>query len=196
MNNTNYRQYIPKKVIRREKYLQKSLHFIDKNIIHVDDIDGNDTFFKLDDLNRSWHISAINNQEIIVENLNESNITFDKIFITTNVDTEIENLDKVVPHESYLIDYDRDLKSTITWQLDPDMNNECIKSMGLSINNITASIEWTVDDGEKSDEGVIEFNESSNGEWYFESNVEFSKDGSVCPSLIEINFDTKKIIVS
>ena len=33
MNNTNYRQYIPKKVIRREKYLQKSLHFIDKNII-------------------------------------------------------------------------------------------------------------------------------------------------------------------
>ena len=74
--------------------------------------------------------------------LNEHEIFFDSVFTTPKVETRVEYLETVVPHEDYLIDVEQNLTSTVVWQLDPDMNNSRIKSMGLMIMRVYTSIEW------------------------------------------------------
>lgn len=135
----------------------------------------------------------------------EESITFDSNFTTPITGRKIDayNIKSVLnlPPEAEVSAFGSDprTKGTVIWKLDPDMRNWGIKSMGVSIVRVQATIGWehevTEDD---TQDGVIEFNtvlpEYSN--WKIINELEFVRDGGIYPDSIEIDFLSKVVKVS
>jgi len=137
--------------------------------------------------------------QFLLEYSSNNDIVFSSTF-TTRIkedDVDVENIEAVVLHDDYNINTTIS-PATVVWSLDPDMNEQGISSMGLMIKSVTASIEWSFDDGEgNTDEGVIEFNKKSiDSDWQIISEVNFEPDGGVYPTHVEIDFKTNKVTVS
>ena len=124
-------------------------------------------------------------------------ISFESIFETNNADVSIYSLDKVLLIESYLID-EYVSSSKVIWELQPDMRNDRIKSMGLVIKRVIATINWQNTDEDNPNEGIIEFDSASKDykDWEIVNDVEFFSDGGVSIDTVDIDFSSKKITVS
>jgi hypothetical protein len=83
--------------------------------------------------------------------------------------------------------------STVSWILEPEMRNDRIKSMNLGVIKVWCQIEYSFDDVEN----IIYFDTDSQDfkDWTIDSQIEFGKDGSVCPYDVEIDYRSKKVTI-
>lgn len=135
----------------------------------------------------------------------EQNITFDSNFTTPISGKEIDvynirtALNLSPDADAYAWSGDPNTKGTVIWKLDPDMRNWGIKSMGISVVRVQASISWehTISD-DNTQEGIIEFDTQlpQFKDWSLESELEFTPDGGLYPNGIDIDFMSKRVKVS
>lgn len=83
--------------------------------------------------------------------------------------------------------------ATVSWVLEPEMRNDRIKSMNLNVIKVWCQIEYSFDDVEN----IIYFDTESQDfkDWRIDSQIEFGKDGSVCPDDVEIDYRSKKVTI-
>lgn len=143
--------------------------------------------------------------------LNEYEIQFESQFTTEKVETQIYDIEWFINSPDIdinepNIDFDTsETKSTVIWELDPDMRNWGIKSMGCVIRNIICNIEWNIVQYEEGTgketfikEGIIEFDltKPEFKDWKLTENMEFSGDGGIYPTDVVISFKQKTVTVS
>jgi len=121
--------------------------------------------------------------------INESVISSDYNFKTDVKDVTVYGL------EEFLSKEDVDISTSdakVTWILQPDMREDRIKSMDLGVMRVECQIE--IDDGEQ----YIYFDTNSPEfkDWEIDSQIEFEKDGGVCPDDVEIDYRSKKVIIN
>jgi hypothetical protein len=133
--------------------------------------------------------------------INESDISFDSTFRTQVKDISIYFLFEMLAvqkgwtkEEHYDMFEHDEYMADVTWILEPEMRNDCIKSMNLTIKKVVCNIEWWIEEGKEEtieiDTTLPEFNE-----WQLVSSVDFQKDGGVCPTAVQFDFRSKKIFV-
>jgi len=85
--------------------------------------------------------------------------------------------------------------ATVSWILEPEMRNDRIKSMNLGVIKVWCQIEYNFEDGV---EDIIYFDTDSHDfkDWTIDSQIEFKKDGGVCPDDVEIDYRSKKVTIS
>lgn len=139
---------------------------------------------------------------------------------TPNVPVDLYNFEESLKCEDLGIDtYGSDKLAHVIWHFDPDARNFGIKSMGMIVDRVIATIEWQVasDDLTQEDidrlvdiggvlqrngdvEGSVEIDsdqECNGRKWTINSNDFFMKqDGQCYPDDCEIDFKTMVISVS
>jgi hypothetical protein len=133
--------------------------------------------------------------------INESDISFDSTFRTQVKDISIYFLFEMLAvqkgwtkEEHYNMFDHNEYTADITWILEPEMRDDCIKSMNLTVNKVICNIEWWIEEG-KEDSIQIDTTSPEFKEWQIITAVDFEKDGGVCPSSISFDFRSKKIMV-
>ena len=131
----------------------------------------------------------------------ESEISFDSQF-TTPVEPREISIYGFEPALNLPSNIDVDVtpngKAYVIWSLDPDMRSYGIKSMGLSIDRVSVEISWEyyiTDDQHK--EGVVMFDtkEPQYADWDIQVDIEFSSDGRIYPSGLEIDYLRKSVTI-
>jgi len=120
--------------------------------------------------------------------ITESSISSDYNFKTDVKDVAVYGL------EEFLSNEDIDISTSdakVTWMLQPDIREDRIKSMDLCVMKVYCQIE--INDGEQ----YIYFDTDSTEfkDWEIDSQIEFQKDGGVCPDDVEIDYRSKKVII-
>jgi hypothetical protein len=135
----------------------------------------------------------------------EDTITFDSKFTTPITGREIDvynirtGLNLPPDAEVSAWGGSSDTKGTVIWQLDPDMRNWGIKSMGISVLRVIASIAWEHDVTEdEQQEGILEFDTQlpQFKDWSVENELKFTTDGGLYPNGIDIDFISKRVVVN
>jgi len=135
----------------------------------------------------------------------EENITFDSNFTTPIAGREIDayNIKTALnlPPEAEVSAWgdSPNTKGTVIWKLDPDMRNWGIKSMGISVVRVHATIGWEYDvTDDEQQEGIIEFDTQlpQFKDWSIESELQFTPDGGIYPNGIDIDFMSKRVRVN
>ena len=132
--------------------------------------------------------------------VNESDINFNSDFKTEVDDMSVYFIfdwlakDKGWTKEQY-DDFEYETqKGVVNWEVQPEMRNDCIKSMNLTITKVVCSVMWYMVGGEEEfiniDTTLPEWKD-----WQMVSSVDFDSSGGVCPSEIQLDFRAKKIFV-
>jgi hypothetical protein len=124
--------------------------------------------------------------------INEEMMNFDTIFKTEISDVTIYGLEEFLSNGK-----DVDVSSsdtTVTWNLRPYIRQDRIKSLDIEISKVECQIEWSIDNGK---DNYIYFDTTGNEKnWEIDSQIEFQKDGGVCPDSVEIDYNYKKITIT
>lgn len=97
--------------------------------------------------------------------------------------------------EEFLSNEEIDISTSdakVTWILEPEMRENRIKSMNLGVTRVECQIE--IDNGKQYiyfDTDSLEFKE-----WEIDSQIEFRKDGGICPEDVEIDYRNKKVTIN
>ena len=89
---------------------------------------------------------------------------------------------------------------TVYWSLDPDMRERGIKSMGLSIDSVSAIISWEkeIEQDQEPVTGEVAFDTQhiAFAGWNIINEVKFQEDGSVGIENVSFDFAKKEVTVS
>jgi len=112
------------------------------------------------------------------------NINLDYKFTTIVTDVSVYGLDETFEKQD--VDYDV-LETIVEWRLQPDVKNDRIKTMDLMVTKIQSEI--NID----NDNIVLNTDSPEYKEWDIISEIDFQRDGGVCPESVEIDFREKKV---
>ena len=127
--------------------------------------------------------------------INEEVVSFDTVFKTEVSDVTIYGLEETLSNKPDDVDISPS-NSIVTWNLQPDMRQDRIKSMDLVVTRIECQIEWSIyKDGQ---ENYIYFDTDSQDfkDWEIDPHIDFETDGAVCPDCMEIDYNYKKITIT
>lgn len=133
--------------------------------------------------------------------IKESEISFNSQFTTPISDRDI-SVYRISRHLSLPDETEVEVQHSegvVIWQLDPDMRDFGVKSMGLSIQKVAVELEWVIlisDDEYKEGRTLVDTTLPDYEDWKIITEVHFAEDGAIYPNEIEIDFSRKLIHIS
>jgi len=133
--------------------------------------------------------------------INEEMVSFDTVFKTEVSDVTIYGLEETLSNSPDDVDISPS-NAIVTWNLQPDMRQDRIKSMDLVVTRIECQIEWSIYkeglNNARLKDNYIYFDTDSQDfkDWEIDPHIDFETDGGVCPDCVEIDYNYKKITIT